>query len=705
MKITILVWSVIFTIAYAALIQKRSDAEAPNPQRRCRRHAKRKFRIALIPFSLYTEYDEYTRYYGEISIGEPEQKFRVEFDTGSNGVVWVPSIDCEPPLPPRFSRYNESISETYWAMDVEFYKAYADTLTVSGVYGNDSLVVGNLKLELATFGLVQEWSEQFQNYEVDGVFPLGPVYWDPETGVETFMKTAMDEGVISDPVFSIYLPSRRREPSANGEIIFGGIDSAKYNDSLTYVEIINKTHSQDWMIKVDDISAFNASLGLSEKAVIDTGASNIYLSNEAAKAIHLLIPGAKPDEEHWWIPCNLTSNAEDRISFTIGGRAFHVPLADVPSKPIREGDEDCVSNIHTFAFLAILALTQAAPVGKVSPPKKVYVIPLTRNPHYRPSARAQIAKMHMRYPGTRILPRTTGEVSLTDVKPDLEYYGSVSVGTPAQVFKLSSTFENDGRSWTISYGDGSGASGVLGVDVVDVGGISIRQTIGLATAESSSFGSSPSDGLFGLGFASIESVSGVRTFLDNAIATEALALPVVSVFLPSQRLFNGLGGQYLFGGIDSSKYTGELTHVPVTKKGYWQISIEDVGYNGQSLGVASQGIVDTGTTLIIVGDEAAASIHSNIGGAFNDPKDGWMVPCSLRDSVDHISFTMANTAFKVAVADLAYDDAGDGSGNCISGVQGGQKGLWILGDVFIKNNYCVFSQTSSPSVGIAPLRI
>ncbi|KAF9926970.1 hypothetical protein BGZ67_007801 [Mortierella alpina] len=392
--------------------------------------------------------------------------------------------------------------------------------------------------------------------------------------------------------------------------------------------------------------------------------------------------------------------------------------------------------IFALASLAIFALAQAAPINKTSPLKNVYAIPLTRNPHFMPSARAQFAKMHVRYPGTRILKGTTGEIPLIDVKPDLEYYGSVSVGTPAQVFKLnfdtgssdiwfpsttckatacrkhtrfnpdkSSTFENDGRSWTIAYGDGSGASGVLGVDLVDVGGISVRQTIGLATAESSSFGSSPSDGLFGLGFASIETVSGVRTFLDNAIATEALALPVVSVFLPSQRLFNGIGGQYLFGGIDSSKYTGELTYVPVTKKGYWQIAIEDVGYNGRSLRVASQGIVDTGTTLIIVGDEAAASIHSNIGGAFHDPKDGWIVPCSLRDSSDHISFTMANTAFKVAVADLAYDDVGDGSGNCISGVQGGQRGLWILGDVFIKNNYCVFSQTSSPSVGLAPLRI
>jgi hypothetical protein len=167
---------------------------------------------------------------------------------------------------------------------------------------------------------------------------------------------------------------------------------------------------------------------------------------------------------------------------------------------------------------------------------------------------------------------------------------------------------------------------------------------------------------------------------------------------------NSQGGEYLFGGINSSKYSGSLTYIPVTSQGYWQISIDDAGYNGQSLGQSSQGIVDTGTTLIIVGDAAASAIHNSISGATNDPNNGWLVPCSVaQDTESYVSFSMGGADFKVPLADLAYEDLGDGSGNCFSGVQGGQNDLWILGDVFIKNNYCVFSQTSSPSIGIAPL--
>ncbi|KAG0034810.1 hypothetical protein BGZ81_002902 [Podila clonocystis] len=385
--------------------------------------------------------------------------------------------------------------------------------------------------------------------------------------------------------------------------------------------------------------------------------------------------------------------------------------------------------------VAILAFTEASPINRRPRPDAAgHSVPLTRNKNYKPNTKAQIAKLNARYPGLRILADSSGNVPLTDVSPDLEYYGSVSVGTPAQVVKLdfdtgssdiwfpsstctttacethtrfnsakSSTFQNDGRSWTISYGDGSSASGTLGSDIVSVGGISVRQTIGLAAKESSQFGSSPEDGLFGLGFDTIESVSGVKTFMDNAIVAGVLVQPVVSVFLPSERLFNGEGGAYLFGAIDNTKYTGSLTYVPVTKKGYWQVLVQDAAFNGQSLGQTSQGIVDTGTTLIIVGDAAAQAIHDQIDGATNDPNNGWLVPCSAAQSPDNISFKLGGTSFNVPVADLAFEDLGDGSGNCVSGVQGGQDGLWILGDVFIKNNYCVFSQTSSPSIGIAPI--
>lgn len=240
--------------------------------------------------------------------------------------------------------------------------------------------------------------------------------------------------------------------------------------------------------------------------------------------------------------------------------------------------------------------------------------------------------------------------------------------------------------------------------MVAIGGVKVRQTIGLATNESTQFAQSPQDGLFGLGFNTIESVQGVNTFMDNAIAANQLALPVVSVFLPSVRANGGQGGNILFGAIDHTQYTGNLTNVPVTKEGYWQVTVEDVAYNGKSLNMTSQGIIDTGTTLLIVGNSAAASVHNNIKGSrMDNVAGGWTVPCSVALSKDNISFKMGGADFQVPLADLAWSPLEEGSEICFSGVQGGGDGLWILGDVFIKNNYCVFTKGATPSIGIARL--
>ncbi|KAF9311535.1 hypothetical protein BGZ91_006788 [Linnemannia elongata] len=386
-------------------------------------------------------------------------------------------------------------------------------------------------------------------------------------------------------------------------------------------------------------------------------------------------------------------------------------------------------------------------------------IPLSLNPNHKRNFRAAIAKLAHRYPqldleshhtfhppgapvdnGARDKGTGTGQVPLIDVGNDSEYYGTVQVGTPGQPFRLdfdtgssdiwfptsdcntqackahhrfdakkSSTYKKDGRPWKIGYGDGSNASGILASDIVNVGGIKVRQTIGLATNESAQFASSPEDGLFGLGFNTIESVKGVKTFLDNAIESKAIAQPLVSVFLPSVRRNGGKGGNYLFGAIDKTRFTGALQYIPVTRKGYWQIHISNAKYNNKALTQASEGIIDTGTTLIIVGDAAAAAIHKNIKGAVDSSKDpnigGWTVPCSLaKTSKDNVAFTMGGKDFQVPVADLAWAPLDKTGKDCYSGVQGGQDGLWILGDVFIKNNYCVFEQSASPRIGVAPLK-
>jgi hypothetical protein len=142
-----------------------------------------------------------------------------------------------------------------------------------------------------------------------------------------------------------------------------------------------------------------------------------------------------------------------------------------------------------------------------------------------------------------------------------------------------------GATWSISYGDGSGAAGVVGKDVVNIGGATATaQAVELATAVSQSFArDTNNDGLVGLAFSNLNTVKPTKqtTFFDSVMPQ--LKMPVFSV-----NLKNDSTGTYEFGNIDQSKFTGQLTTVPVNAaSGFWQVDSPTVTIGNQK--VANQG--------------------------------------------------------------------------------------------------------------------
>lgn len=142
-----------------------------------------------------------------------------------------------------------------------------------------------------------------------------------------------------------------------------------------------------------------------------------------------------------------------------------------------------------------------------------------------------------------------------------------------------------GATWSISYGDGSGAAGTVGMDVVNIGGATAtRQAVELATAVSQSFAKDTNnDGLVGLAFSQLNTIKPTKqtTFFDSVMPQ--LAMPVFSVDLK-----NDSTGTYQFGAIDMSKAQGPLTTIPVDPtSGFWQVSSPTVTIGNQK--VANQG--------------------------------------------------------------------------------------------------------------------
>ncbi|KAF9185761.1 hypothetical protein BGZ51_002104 [Haplosporangium sp. Z 767] len=319
---------------------------------------------------------------------------------------------------------------------------------------------------------------------------------------------------------------------------------------------------------------------------------------------------------------------------------------------------------------------------------------------------------------------------------DTQWVAAMSIGTPAQEFSVvfdtgssdlwvtsttcqslicmtlrrfnpsrSSTFAQDGRTWLINYADDSRVSGALGVDDMSVAGIPIKQqTFGMAAVNTGPTAASGVDGIMGLGFDSNIEIGDVQTPVTTMMKQEQIDQEIVSVWLnkaSNQDEDLSDGGEFIFGGVDPSLYTGPITYVPVTSNKEWQVTVEQVFIGRKELQVSSSArsaIVDTGSSYILFPDYLATAFHRAIPNSQYDSKLGWLIPCALANSrtVGDLTFVFGGQRFSVPISDIVILKSGY-NGYCLSAIDswqeleghGGQAGI-LLGDLFIKNQYVVY---------------
>ncbi|KAM7165027.1 pepsin A-like [Macrochelys suwanniensis] len=303
---------------------------------------------------------------------------------------------------------------------------------------------------------------------------------------------------------------------------------------------------------------------------------------------------------------------------------------------------------------------------------------------------------------------------------DVDYYGTISIGTPAQDFTVifdtgssnlwvpsvycsseactnhnkfnpsdSSTYEATSQSLSIQYGTGS-MTGILAYDTVQVGGIvDTKQIFGLSETEpGSTFYYAPFDGILGLAFPSISS-SGATPVFDNMMNEGLVSQDFFSVYLSSDEQS---GSFVMFGGIDSSYYSGSLNWIPLSSETYWEITMDSITIDGETIACSNscQAIIDTGTSLLAGPSTGISNIDSYIG-----TSDG-TISCSDMSSLPNIIFTINGIEFPVPASAYIIDE----SGSCTSGFESidiptSSGELWILGDVFIHQYYVVFDRANN----------
>lgn len=244
---------------------------------------------------------------------------------------------------------------------------------------------------------------------------------------------------------------------------------------------------------------------------------------------------------------------------------------------------------------------------------------------------------------------TSGEdiVDLTNVM-DAQYYGEISLGTPAQTFSVvfdtgssnlwvpsskcsylsiacylhnkyycekSSTYQEDGREFSIEYGSGS-LTGFFSRDTLQIGGMSVPdQVFAEAVNEPSlSFIAASFDGIMGMGFPEI-SVGKVEPPFQNMLRQGIIDEPVFSFWLNRDK--DDLnGGELVLGGVDPDHFKGEHTWAKVTRRGFWQFDMEKIKVKHMDSSICSDGcqaIADTGTSLLAGPVEEVEELNKLIG--------------------------------------------------------------------------------------------
>ncbi|KIJ62515.1 hypothetical protein HYDPIDRAFT_30470 [Hydnomerulius pinastri MD-312] len=298
----------------------------------------------------------------------------------------------------------------------------------------------------------------------------------------------------------------------------------------------------------------------------------------------------------------------------------------------------------------------------------------------------------------------SGGDSLSDWSNNL-WYGEISVGTPAQTFavdfdtgssniflpgplcgttclghktytpQLSTTAKDLKFGYNSTYGQGYAAKSQQLIAATEYGEPFTLQHF-------------PPDGLVGLAYPSL-AIPGSTPLFTSLVQQKAVPEPIFSFKLAES------GSELMIGGADTTLYKGSISYAPVTNQGYWQIDIGGLSVEGSQIVGSVPGFVDSGTTLLTGDSKNIGNLYAKLGGT----------PYADYPGI-YTQITIEIAGKSIVISPDVYNIGQDSSapGQCFSGIMANDAsdGLWVLGDVFMRNTYTIFDLGEN-RVGFADL--
>lgn len=312
--------------------------------------------------------DNYASYYNiEIGLGTPAQTFNVLIDTGSSD-LWVigdsnpycGQIDCT-----QSGTFKKDSSSTYKYKNDEFFIQYGDYTYSQGDWATDTVTIEGTEVTGLTFGLGLDGNSSM------GVLGLGYTTNEAsefqQSGAFTYDNLPIllaKQGVINTPAYSFWLNDK---DAKEGNVLFGAVDHAKYQGSLTILDT-QKDQSSDaspneFLIAVSELDFKSGStsqnvLSGSIKALLDTGTTLTYLPEETVTSIIDLFSGTYDSTSQFYITdCSQTGSLEYNLGKTTISVPFSnilIPMDQVVNNPTSSQQGKCAIGLVPSNRIAIL---------------------------------------------------------------------------------------------------------------------------------------------------------------------------------------------------------------------------------------------------------------------------------------------------------------------------------------------------------------
>lgn len=285
------------------------------------------------------------QFFGEISLGNPQQNFTVIFDTGSSD-LWVPSSYCVSQACAMHHKFKAFKSSTY-THDGRVFGIHYGSGHLLGVMAREQLMVGSLTVQNQIFGeAVYEPGFAFVMAHFDGVLGLGFPQLAEEMGSPVF-DSMIAQNSVDEPVFSFYL--RNNGSGFGGELLFGGVDETLFVPPINWVSVTQKGY---WQIKMDGVKVqgalsfcYRSSHGC--QAVVDTGTSLIGGPSRDILMLQQFIGATPTAIGEYLLDCARISSLPV-VSFLLNDVEYSLTGEQYVRREILNNNEICISGFQSI---------------------------------------------------------------------------------------------------------------------------------------------------------------------------------------------------------------------------------------------------------------------------------------------------------------------------------------------------------------------